>query len=503
MLDKKQLSDIGFSYVLEKLEPCSPLGDELRRKAAPRGAGEAALLVRELENVGLLFDALSLERERFYPLERALMQLKDIRRSVELSRTAALSEVELFEVKRFLMLLDPLEAACSELPVIKKLHDISIFSMPEALDILDPDGMRAQTFRLSDSCSEELRLIRRERKRVDLALRALPEGGAPERDGLIAERTLLSAREENEETRLRAVMTKAFSAHSARLEELIGSIARLDLALAKAKLMLAEGGAIPEILPNRDAEITFTDMVNPMLRAALGLKGRSFTPVSVALSKGAAVITGANMGGKSVAVKTLALNALLALSGFPVFAQSAALPMLSGIHLLYEDREDSRGGLSSFGGEMVRFGEILSSVSRTENQLVLLDEFARGTNPSEGSALVRAAVRFFNAKREAYALITTHFDFVAELASRHYQVMGLKNADPAELEAALNASGESGSAGAGEMLARFMDYGLFLAKSSENPPRDALKICRALRIPSEFMDYVEENGSGCEQKSKP
>ena len=52
MLDKKQLSDIGFSYVLERLEPCSALGEELKRRAAPYSADDGGALLRELENVG-------------------------------------------------------------------------------------------------------------------------------------------------------------------------------------------------------------------------------------------------------------------------------------------------------------------------------------------------------------------------------------------------------------------------------------------------------------------
>lgn len=493
MLDKKQLADIGFSYVIERLEPCSPLGGERVRRASPYSPSEADALKKELENTGLLFDALRENRESFYPLERALMQLKDIRRSVANSRTGTLSEVELFEIKRFLILLEGLEKACAELPVVEKLNDISIFTMEEALSILDPDGMRAQTFRLSDNCSEELRIVRRERKRVDNELRSLGSAPSEKRDALTAERTILAAREENEEIRLRGLMTQAFSAHSHRLEALMESIARLDFALAKAKLMLDEGGAIPSVVPREgNAELEFEEMVNPMIRSILKAKGRGFTPVTIALEKGSAVITGANMGGKSVAVKTLALNAFLALSGFPVFAKRAVVPMLAGIHLLCEDKEDSRGGLSSFGGEMVHFSEIIDSCARELDQLVLLDEFARGTNPSEGSALVRAAVRYFGDKKTAYALITTHFDDVASLASRHYQVMGLKNADPIALEAALAGAGEGRDASSkSELLSRFMDYGLFRAKSSENPPRDALKICRALRISEAFMGYVD------------
>ncbi len=493
MLEAKQLANIGFDHVLSKLEPWSPFGEEKKRRLAPYAPSEREALLAEFRNISALAEAFSRDPAAFGPLARALMQLKDIRRSLKRSRETALSDIELFEVKRFLMLAEALEAAYSALPFADKLEGINIFALPEALDILDPDGMRAQTFRLPDGASPRLAEIRKRRKAVDLALRALPaaaENGA-ERDRLSAERTNLAAMEENEELRLRGEMTRAFSAHAESAEELIESIGRLDHAAAKARLMLALGGTVPEILPeNGEKRIVFKAMVNPETAAVLGEKGRRFTPVSIELGPGSTVITGANMGGKSVAVKTLALNAFLAVCGMPVFCSFAALPLLPEIHLLSEDMEDSRGGLSSFGGEMVRFNGILASAEKEKGSLVLLDEFARGTNPHEGSALVRGAVRYFNETGDTYALITTHFDDVACLAKVHYQVMGLRNADEAALTAALS-SPEAGSAPQ-EMLARFMDYGLFKAGSEVNPPRDALKICRALRIREDFMNKVTE-----------
>ncbi len=493
MLEARQLADIGFDYVLAGLEPWSPFGEELRRRLKPYGKAERAALLGEFRNISVIAEAFSADPSSFGPLARALMQLKDIRRSLQRSRETTLSDIELFEIKRFLILAGSLDEAYSALPFAGELYGIRIFALPEALDILDPDGMRAQTFRLPDGASLLLSEIRKSRKAVDLALRALPqtaENGA-ERDRLMAERTNLAAKEENEELRLRGEMTRAFSVYADEAETLIESIGKLDLAAAKARLMLTLGGTVPEILPEGgEKRIEFIDMVNPETDAAIKERGRRFTPVSIALEPGSAVITGANMGGKSVAVKTLALNALLAVCGMPVFAKSAALPLLPDIRLLSEDLEDSRGGLSSFGGEMVSFDRILTAAEERPGSLVLLDEFARGTNPHEGSALVRGAVRYFNEKDDTYALITTHFDDVACLARVHYQVMGLRNTDEAALKAALS-SPEAGKAPQ-ELLARFMDYGLFRAGSEVNPPRDALKICRALRIREDFMNKVTE-----------
>ena len=84
------------------------------------------------------------------------------------------------------------------------------------------------------------------------------------------------------------------------------------------------GGVMPEIT---DGPLELTDMMNPELCDLLSEQGRSFVPVSIALDRGATVITGANMGGKSVAMKTVALNVLLMQAGFLVCAKKAKMPL--------------------------------------------------------------------------------------------------------------------------------------------------------------------------------
>ena len=494
MLDKQQQAAIGFAYIIENLQTCSPFGEELARHTHAYPCEENARLCRELENVRLLAETIRSDaaREELSAAERALMQLKDVRRSVARSREMTLTDVEFFEIKRFLIKLDALAEAFSKIPCGERLNEIDIHPLPRALSIVDPDGMRAMTFRVSDSASAELAKIRRERKRVDAELRRDPVEG---RDALEAERTLLAAREESEELRIRTEMTRAFAAHSHEAEQVIKSIARFDFALAKARLMCSRGGSIPKVYANGQ-RVLLNEMINPQTADALHSSGRKFTPVSIELLSGSTVITGANMGGKSVAVKTLALNAFALsagilpfakkLCGFPVFCGEAELPHFAGIHLLCEDMEDSLGGLSSFGGEMIHFDGILSEIKTESTALVLLDEFARGTNPHEGAALVRAAVKYFNNRRGCFALITTHFDDVACCAPMHYQVIGLKNVEPAVLDAALAGNDASRAS----VLPKLMDYGLYRVASDVNPPRDALAICRAMRVSDEFMRCV-------------
>lgn len=486
MLTNAQLNSIGFTFIQSEAEPFSPYGAELARRPHFYTPDEHNLLVSELENIGKLFALREQSPDEFRLLERALMQFKDVRRSIERSREFTLTDVEFFEIKRFLICLEGLSEAYSRLLKEDTLNEIRIEPFTEALNIVDPDGMRAMTFRVSDTCSQLLCDIRRERKQLDLLIRS---AGADEKEKLIVRRSILVAKEADEEARIRTEMTHKFAEYANGLLSVTESIAKLDYAAAKSLLMKRFHGRIPKV-ELEGKELSFLEMINPKVEAVLKGKEMRFTPLSIALRAGTTVITGANMGGKSVAVKTLALNTLLALYGFPVFCARGIVPHFSEVDLLCEDMEDQLSGLSSFGGEMVHFDKIIRS-SSSGTKLILLDEFARGTNPHEGSALVRAAVRFFNAREDSFALITTHFDFVASLASAHYQVMGLRNADKEELKASLQAGGEMSAA----VLEKFMDYGLYPVEPDVNPPRDAITICRALNVSDEFMKLVDDENN--------
>lgn len=475
MLNKKQLDSIGFSAVLEGVEVMTPYGEELRRRPHYFARGEEDLLIEEQKNVIELISAVKNDPEGINALMRLLMPLKDVRRSVMGLGERTLSEVELFEIKRFLLELDLIAPKVDSLGI--ELGGIRVFALPGALDMIDPDGTRSPSFYVSDRLSSKLADIRRERKRVDEAMKR-GDGNAAE---LMIQRTRLAALEEDENARVRGEISDRLASYREKLLENAASLGRLDLSLGKARLAIRLNAVTPEV--GADA-FAFRGMTNPRFRTVLAEKGREFVPVTLTLEKGSVVITGANMGGKSFAIKTLALNSMLAMCGYPVFAESAKLPFLDDVCLLSGDSEDAEGGLSSFGGEMKAFDGILRDTAQTENALVMLDEFARGTNPHEGAALVRAAARLFNERENTYAVIATHFDGIARLAKLHYQVAGLRNADAETLSGKLKTGGE-------HTLAGLMDYGLYPVPKDEEPPRDAVKIIRALGVSGEFTSLID------------
>lgn len=92
---------------------------------------------------------------------------------------------------------------------------------------------------------------------------------------------------------------------------------------------------------------------------ALGEKGLEFTPVDLELERGATVVTGANMGGKSVSLKTITLNLLLMHTGFFVFAKGMTAPLFHSVGLIGADGQSVERGLSSFGAEVKELDEVL------------------------------------------------------------------------------------------------------------------------------------------------
>ena len=252
-----------------------------------------------------------------------------------------------------------------------------------------------------------------------------------------------------------------------------------------------------DFLPRQSAEVWVipisTYLHNLYLSSAreavdlLSEQGRSFVPVSISLDRGATVITGANMGGKSVAMKTVALNVLLMQAGFLVCAKEAKMPLFESVLMLFEDMQSIQSGLSGFGSEIVQFQKALAQVEQGYS-LFLLDEFARGTNPDEGAVIVQAVTKYLNGVN-AISLLTTHYDKVADCGKAHYQIIGLRDIDPEAIRRELAVSGEDGI----RVIARHMNYGLYRVEGRSDCPRDALNICRMLSLKPEILHLIEEN----------
>jgi DNA mismatch repair protein MutS2 len=127
----------------------------------------------------------------------------------------------------------------------------------------------------------------------------------------------------------------------------------------------------------------------------------------------ALVISGPNAGGKTVALKTAGLIALLARAGIPApVDDGSAIPAFSSVCVSIGDAQSLEGALSSFSGHLVVLRGILEEVEQHRERgpvLVLLDELLAGTDPSQGAALAQATLEHL-VDRTALVVATTHYE---------------------------------------------------------------------------------------------
>lgn len=478
----EEKQQIGLQYALETLHGCSPFGIEKIRRLRFYAPAERAELETELYNVQQAAAQAESLKGVYDKICILLCQMKDIRNTIRRCRDGEVPDhVELFELKGYLQRIESIRPLYDEMCAAAPLRELSFHDPKTALDILDPDNTRSRGFYIPDSTTLKLKEIRQSKKVIEEQLHSALSDA--EKDHLRLQRTKICAEEESEETKIRRDMGARLAPLAEDLLADAESAGRLDFIIQKARFAVRYGGVLPEIT---DGELELQDMVNPELCDLLAEQGRHFVPVTISLSRGATVITGANMGGKSVSMKTVALNVLLLQAGFLVCAKQARMPLFESVHMLFEDMQSIQSGLSGFGSEIVEFQKALAQVEQGYS-LFLLDEFARGTNPDEGAVIVQAVTRYLN-DVNAISLLTTHYDKVAECAKAHYQIIGLRDIDPEAIRKELSVSGENGI----RVIARHMNYGLYRVEGKSDCPRDALNICRMLSLKPEILQLIEE-----------
>jgi DNA mismatch repair protein MutS2 len=161
---------------------------------------------------------------------------------------------------------------------------------------------------------------------------------------------------------------------------------------------------------------------HPLLELRLRRSGGAPVPLTLALEPDARelIISGPNTGGKTVALKTTGLLAIMAQAGLPVPAEAATLPLFEAIYADIGDAQSIETNLSSFSAHIVNVDRIARAA--TEDSLVLLDELGSATDPEEGAALAVAIAGHFLARR-SWTCITTHLTSLKVYAANRAGVL--------------------------------------------------------------------------------
>jgi DNA mismatch repair protein MutS2 len=216
---------------------------------------------------------------------------------------------------------------------------------------------------------------------------------------------ILMGEEKEEEYRILADLSNKIREERQNLWDDFESLGELDLLFAMANLSLRLKGVSPHL--NEEGLIEMREARNPLLTLQ---REDQVVPIHLRMGGGirVLVVSGANAGGKTVALKTLGLLTLMVQSGLPIpVAEGSQVGIFQDIFAVIGDEQNIEENLSTFSSHLLHVNQILEKAG--PHSLVLLDELGVGTHAQEGCAL---AMGFLDGFREngASAVVTTHFD---------------------------------------------------------------------------------------------
>jgi DNA mismatch repair protein MutS2 len=211
--------------------------------------------------------------------------------------------------------------------------------------------------------------------------------------------------EREEVERILRELSSAVGERAEALQALVEAAGQVDLVLALGSVSRGWRGSSVDVSDG----VRLVGARHPLLDPA------SAVPVDLELGGlRALVLSGPNTGGKTVALKTLGLAALLHQSGLRPPAEVAELPVFDQVLADIGDPQSIEMSLSTFSGHVANLVAILAAAR--ERSLVLVDELASGTDPVEGSALAQALLARL-AQQARLTIVTTHYPEVKEWAS--------------------------------------------------------------------------------------
>ena len=241
------------------------------------------------------------------------------------------------------------------------------------------------------------------------------------------------ARVAAEEERVIAEIGAAFARRRDELLAAAVALAELDATQARVHFGRAAGAAL--IGPGGSDRLALLGARHPLLdpalaplrEAVLGAAGntRPIVPLDLEFPERERVVllSGPNAGGKTVALKTLGLTALMVHAGIPVLAAvESRVPALSQVWCHLGDEQNLLSDLSTFTGAMRFTARVLAAADR--DALVLYDELGSGTDPEEGAPLAAALLERF-AATGCWTIATAHH---VALAAHVERLTGAVNA---------------------------------------------------------------------------
>lgn len=537
IISKETYDNLDIDYIKDRVNVFTPYGEVLKRGIQPLGPEHMQAIRKNYDDTEVAMRLIERHRHKFLELRNYFKHIKDLTGTFNrLTVGEVLSVTELFEVKSLVIMMHRIEALLNEL--YKYLpQDVLVSRLEAVAKLLDPEGLKVNTFYLYDGYSENLKTIRSDMKAVDHLMSKIKKDqketvesthdvkvrlngeiivkkeekdkiaqlnasdllvyaaetymtvtyrirGSEELDRLEEQVTELKREEEAEEYTIRKQLSETLCNYVEALQNNCDCIAALDLLLARGYYAIGVEGVKPELVEEEHLEIV--DGRHLKIAFTHRAEKKPYTPVSISLSKGVSCITGANMGGKTVTLRMVGMLTAMAQMGLYVPAKKMTLSPRNFIYISVGDDQSTDRGLSTFGAEIEHMKEVISMADL--KGLILVDELASGTNPKEGYAISKAIINYLKEKN-SMTIITTHFDGLADDKDVcHYQVSGLSHVDFDALLIELKSDEELGM----DRIHEHMDYRLRIIHSNEEVPKDAINISRLMGLNQEILENAKD-----------
>ncbi len=236
----------------------------------------------------------------------------------------------------------------------------------------------------------------------------------------------LLSKEADEEKKVLGKLSKLIHQEEEQINKYIKHIEWIDTHLAKARLAVQFNLNKPHLGKNQSLNVSqgrWLPLEDEHSKSAL-----KYTPLTAGFNSNTILLSGSNMGGKTVLLKTLVFLQLLAQYGFFVPAESFVSKIFNNIKILCNTQKYETKGLSSFGEEIYLLNDVL--LYKDKPVLFIADELAQTTNATEAKAILYAVLKHLAQTCDTTSFISTHFINIPTIKGvSKYKMKGLNYAD--------------------------------------------------------------------------
>jgi DNA mismatch repair ATPase MutS len=525
ILNEVTKKTIDCDFINSKIKVFSPYGKKLKKELKPFESNQINELKDEYNRIEKVLFSINKHRFSFVELRNNFKKLKNLENTfTRIEESKTLTTTEFFEIKNFVFTIKDIMEILEKLKLNLE-EKYKLYQVKELEKLLDPDGCCIKSFYIYDVYSKKLCDIRNNIKKIsiekqleykllleniksDYNVKIMRNGDAiidkeeiylietirndsrmyyksetfmnvtftikpnAKLESINEEIEELKLLEENETEKIRKEMSKKMKIYLDYLLDMNKKIGYLDILIAKSYFSLGFKGIKP-ILTEEEV-INITDGRHIVVEENLKQNDGKYMSISINLKNGVSLITGANMGGKTVSLKMVGLLLYIAQLGLFVPAKEFVFKPVDFIMTSIGDAQNINNGLSTFGAEVETIKEAI--MLNEMYGLLLIDELASGTNPKEGFALSKAIINYFK-EGNGITIISTHFDGLVDIDINHFQVKGLKKIDG-------NIDFKN--------MEQYMDYRLIEVSTFKEVPKDAINISKLMGLDRSIIKNAED-----------